>query len=68
MNGWFGPILVLLLFSTSALVCGTIVFYKPYKLFLRGKGTDAANVVISTVFWLFVLLLVSFLALFLTKG
>lgn len=56
----FAPVLVLLLFSTSALICGTIVFFKPYKLFIAGKKKEAFNTVIATALWL-----VGFLALFL---
>ncbi len=55
-NLW-GPILFLLLFSTSALICGLIVFYKPYKLFFAGKKKEAAEVVISTAAWLALVLI-----------
>lgn len=52
---FFGPITFLLLFSTSALVCGLIVFYEPYRLFfLRNKKKEAINLVVATTAWLFV--------------
>lgn len=66
MNPYFGPVAVLLLFSTSALICGLIVFYKPYKLFFAGKKKEAVDVVVSTTLWLFVFLALLFLILFLT--
>lgn len=57
INNFSGPILFLLLFSTSALICGLIVFYKPYKLFMNGKKTEALRVVIATTVGLFIMLL-----------
>jgi hypothetical protein len=53
-----GPVLVLLLFSTSALICGAIVFYYPYKLFVAKKTKEAMEVVISTAAWLFIFLII----------
>ncbi len=53
---FFGPISFLLLFSTSALVCGLIVFYKPYLLFFAGHKKDAINLVVQTTVWLSVFL------------
>lgn len=67
VNPYFGPVMFLLLFSTSALVCGLMVFYKPYKLFFAGKKKGAANVVISTSLWLFLFLTISFLLMILFK-
>jgi len=67
MNPYFGPVTVLLLFSTSALICGLIVFYKPYKLFFAGKKKEAVDVVVSTAIYLFVFLILFFTTLFLTK-
>lgn len=64
-NSFFGPIAFLLLFSTSALICGVIVFYKPYKLFFAGKKKEAASVVISTAVSLFVFAVFYFLGLIL---
>lgn len=53
----FGPILFLLMLSTSVLICGTIVFYKPYKFFVEGKKKEALDTVIFTAIWLIVFLL-----------
>lgn len=50
---YFGPVAVLLLFSVSALICGLIVFYKPYILFFSGKKTEALTLVLQTTAWLF---------------
>jgi len=64
MNPYFGPVMILLLFSTSALICGLIVFYKPYKLFFAGKKKEAVRVVVSTALYLFLFLVAFFLTLF----
>lgn len=55
---YFGPVAFLLLLSVSVLVCGLIVFYRPYKLFFSGKQQDAADLVLQTAGWLFVFFLV----------
>jgi hypothetical protein len=60
VNTFFAPIAFLLLFSTSALVCALMVFYKPYKLFFDGKKKEAVNVVVSTSLWLFLFLFIAF--------
>jgi len=54
----FGPVLILLLFSVSVLVCAVIVLYKPYTLFIKGNKKGALETVISTAAWLFAFLLV----------
>lgn len=46
--GFFAPVLFLLVFSISALVCGLLVFYRPYKLFASGKTGEAAMLVLYT--------------------
>lgn len=56
---FIGSIAFLLLFSTSALVCALIVFYKPYLLFFSGHKKDAINLVVQTTIWLFVFLSVA---------
>lgn len=61
VNPYFGPVMFLLLFSTSALICGLTVFYRPYKLFFAGKKQEAISVVIATTLWLFLFLLIAFL-------
>lgn len=55
---YFGPVAFLLLFSTSVLVCGLLVFYKPYRLFFEKKRTEAIDLVVSTTIWLFVFLVI----------
>ena len=60
VNAYFGPVMFLLLFSTSALVCGLLVFYKPYKLFLADKKKEAIDTVLSTAAWLFAFLSIFF--------
>ena len=66
-NPYLGPVTVLLLFSTSVLICGLIVFYKPYKLFFAGKKKEAIDTVISTALYLFLFLVAFFTTLFLTR-
>lgn len=52
-----GPVFFLLLFSVSVLICAILVFYNPYKLFIKGKTKTALNVVIATAVWLLIFLL-----------
>ena len=54
---YFGPVAFLLLFSTSALICGAIVFYRPYKLFFEGNKKEAADLVLYSAGWLLVFFL-----------
>ena len=54
---YFGPVAFLLLFSVSVLICATIVFYKPYKLFFDGKKKEAADLVLATTGFLFLFFL-----------
>lgn len=61
------PIAVLVMLSVSALICGLIVFYKPYKLFFANKREEAINVVVSTAISLFVILLILFGVMFFIK-
>lgn len=63
MTGLLGPVLALMLFSTSALICGLIVFYKPYKLFFSGKKKEAVTVVVSTAAWLFTFVVIYLIGL-----
>lgn len=67
LNSFLGPVLILMLFSTSALICGLIVFYKPYKLFLEGKKKEAVTVVISTALWLFAVVILYLIGLVLFR-
>ena len=65
---YFGPVAFLLLFSVSVLVCGLVVFYKPYKLFFDGKKKEAVDLVLYTAGWLFAFFLVFlFFAAFLRR-
>lgn len=53
MDQYWGPVLFLLIFSVSALVCGLLVFYQPYRLFmLEKKREEAAKLVLYTTGWL----------------
>ena len=60
VNQYFAPVMMLLLLSFSVLVCGLLVFYKPYRLFFTGKKTEAVNLVAVTSLWLFVSLIIFF--------
>jgi hypothetical protein len=60
-NPPFGPMAMLLLLSFSVLICGVIVFYKPYLMFFDGKKKEAVRLVVGTAGWLFVFLLLAFL-------
>ena len=57
-NYFLAPVLLLILFSVSALICGLLVFYRPYKLFFEGKKKEAIDTVLATTAWLFVFMLV----------
>ncbi|OGM13787.1 hypothetical protein A3A76_04720 [Candidatus Woesebacteria bacterium RIFCSPLOWO2_01_FULL_39_23] len=55
-----GPVAALLLLSTSVLICGLLVFYKPYRLFFennlpagRQGKREAIDLVLYTTAWLF---------------
>ena len=63
----FGPILFLLLFSSSILICAALVLYKPYKLFIENKKKEALDTVVSTAIFLFGFLLIFLGALLLFK-
>jgi len=65
--GYLGPVMVLLLFATSALVCGLIVFSFPFYLFWEKKeAKKALRLVAYTAGWsalfifLFMLLMLVF--------
>ena len=67
VDSYLGPVTVLVMLSVSALVCGLLVFYKPYKLFFSDKKEEAVNVVVSTAISLFVVLLILFGTMFFIK-
>jgi hypothetical protein len=66
-HNFFGPAAFLLLFSSSALICGLLVFYNPYKLFfLENKKKEAIDLVVFTTAWLFLFFIIAiFLAVLL---
>lgn len=50
---YLGPLLFLVLFSTSALICAIITLYYPFILFWQKKQTNQAlKVIVYTVGWL----------------
>lgn len=55
---FLGPVMLLLLFSVSALICGLIVFYRPYKLFFEDRKKEAVELVLYTTLWLFIFFLI----------
>lgn len=58
VNIFIGPAMFLILFCVSALICGLLVFYRPYKLFFEGKKKDAVDLVLYTTVGLFAFFLV----------
>lgn len=67
MDSILGPITVLVMLSVSALICGLLVFKKPYELFFDGKKKEALNVVVYTAVSLFTILLILFGVMFVVK-
>lgn len=58
------PVAFLTLLCSSVLVCGLLVFYKPYKLFFDGKKREAMETVLFTAVYLvgvFILLMTGLL-------
>ena len=66
-NNFLAPVLMLSLLSFSIMICGILMFAKPYKLFVEGKGTEAMTQVVLTTKWLAVLLGVVFVVMFLVR-
>ncbi len=62
---FLAPVLFLILFSASALICGLIVFYKPYRLFFEGKKKEAIDVVVYTAIGLIIAAILAFFLLLL---
>ncbi|OGM31141.1 hypothetical protein A2803_01550 [Candidatus Woesebacteria bacterium RIFCSPHIGHO2_01_FULL_44_21] len=59
---YIGPVVGLLLFSVSVLICGLIVFYQPYNLFfIANKKKEAIDLVVQTTAWLFGFFIVALL-------
>jgi hypothetical protein len=46
------PMMMLSIFCLSVLVCGLLVFYRPYMLFMEKRGKEAASMVVATTKWL----------------
>ena len=63
MNNLTGPIAFLLLFVLSALIVGMLVLGKPVILYLDGKKKEAIQLLLYTVFWIFVITLLTFMIL-----
>ena len=51
---YVGPVMFLLLFIASAMICALMVFYKPYLLFFDGRKKEALETVLNTAVWLFI--------------
>ncbi len=64
MNNLIGPVTFLIMFTVSALICGLLVFYKPYKLFFANKKNEALNVVVYTAISLLTILFILFGAMY----
>ncbi len=53
MPNFFGPLLMLTLLSTSAMICGLLVFAYPVKLYLKTKKYEKPiKIVLMTAVWL----------------
>lgn len=50
---FYAPIIFLLLFISSALICALIVFYQPYLLFFNKHKKQALELIMHTTVWLF---------------
>lgn len=74
-NRWFGkvpnyfvPLLILILFTTSALISGIITLYYPFILVWKKKQTDQAlRLVLYTAGWLVLFSLLVALRLFFSR-
>jgi hypothetical protein len=63
-----GPLLMLTLLSTSAMICGLIVFAYPMKLYLTTKRYDQPlKIVIQTAAWLVIFSLLIIVGIILWK-
>ena len=64
---WMTPIAVLMLFVLSAAVTGTLVLGRPALLYMEGKKSEALEFLGWTIGWLFVLTLVVFILVAVSK-
>ena len=67
MKSFIGPIAFLTMFCASVLICGLLVFKKPYELFFDGKKKEAINVVVYTAVSLLTILFILFGVMFFIK-
>jgi len=66
---FFGPLLMLTILSTSAMICGLLVFAYPVKLYLKTKKYEQPiRIVLMTAAWLAVFSLLIMLGIGLTKA
>lgn len=49
VNTFLAPIALLLLFVTSAAICGYLVFGKPAQLYIDGKKKEALSLITQTL-------------------
>lgn len=57
------PIAILLLFTLSAAICGSLVFGRAAYLFLNGMKREGVTLAGVTIGWLFVFTIIVFVAL-----
>lgn len=68
MPNFLGPFLMLTILTTSALICGLIVFGYPVKLYLKSKKFDQPlKLVLATAVWLVVFSVLIMLGIVLWK-
>ena len=56
MDGFSGPVLMLLLFVFSALVTGLLVLGRPIWLYMEGERKEAVSLLYCTVGWMLAIL------------
>lgn len=57
-NNYLGPVMFLLLFGVSILICGLLAFYYPFILvWEKKKAMEAIKLVLYETFWLALFLL-----------
>jgi len=54
-NSALGGIAILLLFTLSAAIVGTLILGKPLMMYLDGQKQEAIKTLLRTIFWLSVL-------------
>lgn len=66
-NNAFAPFAILLLFSLSAAVVGSLVLGQSVFLFFDGKKKDSITAAFYSIFWLAIYTIIVLLTLFLLK-